>query len=378
MHSLILAEEKGSNVCFPYLSDSMLKADFRKYDLRFKEAAGTSRGTLNEKPSWFLFVHETDNPVVQGVGECSLIPGLSPEWDKKLEKKVEEVCSHLEDQEMYIEEGLKEWPALRFALETALQDLYKGGSKELFPSAFSSGAKPIPINGLIWMDEPDRMMEQIERKIADGFDCIKLKIGARDWEAEKGLLKRVRDHHDAHSVQLRVDANGAFSKQEAFEKLEELNALDVHSIEQPIKAGNWDDMAELCAKGAIPVGLDEELIGVNEQERKRALIEKIRPQYLILKPSLVGGFKGGSEWLDLAHEFGIGWWMTSALESNIGLNAIAQWCYKFKNPLYQGLGTGELFVENVGAPLKVKGAALWYDPEEEWDLRTLFPSPKAL
>lgn len=354
----------------------MLKAEFRHRSLRFKEAAGTSRGTLTEKPSWFIFVHDDENPVIQGVGECSLIPKLSPEWSKKIEKKVEEVCANVEEQEMYIEEGLREWPALRFALETALQDLHKGASKELFPSAFTSGAKPIPINGLIWMDEPDRMEGQIERKIAEGFDCIKLKIGARDWQAEKSLLESVRERHGADTVQLRVDANGAFTKEEAEQKLQELRDLEIHSIEQPIKAGKWDDMAELCKEGAIPVGLDEELIGVNEPEQKRELIEKVRPQYLILKPSLVGGFKGGSEWLDLAHEFGIGWWMTSALESNIGLNAIAQWCYKFKNPLYQGLGTGELFLENVGSPLKVENGALWYDPEQEWDLRPLFPTPE--
>ncbi len=355
----------------------MLKAEFRKRSLRFKEPAGTSRGTLTEKPSWFLFVHEDSDPVTQGVGECSLIPGLSPEWDLDLEAKIEEVCANVGSQEHYIEEGLRNFPALRFALETALQDLYKNGSKELFPSAFTSGAKPIPINGLIWMDEPERMQEQIERKIAEGFDCIKLKIGARDWEAEKGLIEKVRKEYGPDRIQLRVDANGAFTKEEALEKLEELRKLDVHSIEQPIPSGAPDAMAELCEKGAIPVGLDEELIGVNDPEAKRELIEKIRPQYLILKPSLVGGFKGGSEWLDLAHEFGIGWWMTSALESNIGLNAIAQWCYKFKNSLHQGLGTGELFIENVGSPLKVENGGLWYDAQEEWDLHPLFPSPEA-
>jgi L-alanine-DL-glutamate epimerase-like enolase superfamily enzyme len=313
--------------------------------------------------------------MVQGVGECSLIPHLSPEWNSALEEKLEEVCANVEEQEHYIGKGLQEFPALRFALETALQDLYKNGSKELFPSAFTSGAKPIPINGLIWMDQPERMEQQVEKKIADGFDCIKLKIGAREWEAEKELLERIRKDHE--DIQLRVDANGAFSKDEAFERLEELKKLDVHSIEQPIGRGRWEEMAELCRDGAIPVALDEELIGVNDPDLKRSLIETVRPPYLILKPSLVGGYKGGSEWLDLAHEFGIGWWMTSALESNIGLNAIAQWCYKFKNPLHQGLGTGELFLENVGAPLKVENGGLWYDPDEEWDLHPLFPSPEA-
>ncbi|MFB6258440.1 MAG: o-succinylbenzoate synthase [Flavobacteriales bacterium] len=355
----------------------MLKAEYCKRSLRFKEPAGTSRGTLTDKPSWFIFVHEEENPVIQGVGECSLIPHLSPEWDRKLEKKVEEVCSKIEEQERYIEEGLRDWPALRFALETALQDLHKNASKELFPSAFTSGAKPIPINGLIWMDEPERMHEQIEQKIGEGFDCIKLKIGARDWEAEKSLLQSVREKYSSETIQLRVDANGAFSKNEAFEILETLKALEVHSIEQPIAPGAVDDMAELCRKGAIPVALDEELIGVNDRQAKRELIEKVLPGYLVLKPSLVGGFKGGSEWLDLAHEFGIGWWMTSALESNIGLNAIAQWCYKFKNPLYQGLGTGGLFIDNVDSPLKVDDGHLWYDAEEEWDLRPLFPTPEA-
>ncbi len=354
----------------------MLKAEYRKRTLRFKEPAGTSRGTLTEKPSWFLFVHDEEDPMTQGVGECSLIPGLSPEWNSQLEEKLEEVCAHVDEQAHYIETGLQEYPALRFALEIALQDLYKGGSKQLFPSAFTSGAKPIPINGLIWMDKPERMEEQIERKIAEGFDCIKLKIGARDWEAERGLLEKIRERYGAEEVQLRVDANGAFSKDEAFTVLKELKELSVHSVEQPIKPGSPEAMAELCRKGAIPVALDEELIGVNEVDAKRALIEKIRPQYLILKPSLVGGFKGGSEWLDLAHEFGIGWWMTSALESDIGLNAIAQWCYKFKNPFHQGLGTGELFEENVGSPLKVANGVLWYDAEEEWDLRPLFPSPE--
>lgn len=355
----------------------MLKAEFRKRSLRFKEPAGTSRGTLTEKPSWFLFVYDEENPMVQGVGECSLIPQLSPEWDQELERKLEEVTAHVDEQEHYIEEGLRDFPALRFALETALQDLYRNGSKELFPSAFTSGAKPIPINGLIWMDEPERMEQQVEKKIADGFDCIKLKIGARDPQVEQELLERIRKAHPAERIQLRVDANGAFSRDEAFDRLEGLKGLEVHSIEQPIPPGRPAEMAELCRDGAIPVALDEELIGVNDPQAKRELIEKVQPSHLVLKPSLVGGFKGGSEWLDLAHEFGIGWWMTSALESNIGLNAIAQWCYKFKNPLHQGLGTGELFVENVGAPLLVENGHLWYDPNEEWDLHPLFPSPEA-
>lgn len=355
----------------------MLKAEYRTRSLRFKAPAGTSRGTLAEKPSYFLFVYDDEVPIAQGVGECSLIPDLSPEWEKDVERKLDELCANINEQERYIESGLQDYPALRFALEVALQDLSKNGSKELFPSAFTSGAKPIPINGLIWMDEPERMEAQIEEKIEQGFDCIKLKIGAREWKAERALLEQVREKHGPEEIQLRVDANGAFGKKEALKKLEELKDLDVHSIEQPIKAGKPKEMAELCEKAAIPVALDEELIGVNDPAKKRKLIEQVMPQYLILKPSLVGGFKGGSEWLDLAHEFGIGWWMTSALESNVGLNAIAQWCYKFKNPLYQGLGTGGLFVENVESPLKVENGQLWYDPEGEWDLRPLFPSPEA-
>lgn len=355
----------------------MLRAEFRHRSLRFKEPAGTSRGTLTEKPSWFLFIYEDTNPAVQGVGECSLIPHLSPEWNMDLEGKLEELVRNVEEHETYVEKGLQDFPALRFALETALIDLQVQGNKELLPSAFTSGARSIPINGLIWMDDPARMEKQVHDKVAEGFDCIKLKIGAKDWKEERALLEKIRADYGPDKVQLRVDANGAFPKKKAFEVLETLAELEVHSIEQPVRSGRHKDMAEVCEKGGVPVALDEELIGRNDPKKKRELIEKIRPQYLVLKPSLVGGFKGSGEWIDLAHEFGIGWWATSALESNIGLNAIAQWTYKHRNLMHQGLGTGGLFVENVGSPLKVEDGQLWYDPEGEWDLRPLFPSPKA-
>ena len=256
-------------------------------------------------------------------------------------------------------ESHRDYPSILIGLETAFRHLERG-SLDLWDTPFSRGEAGIPINGLIWMGDYKKMLEQIETKMTTGFRCIKLKIGAINFEEELALLRFIRSHFSAKEVELRVDANGAFAPVDAMEKLKRLAELDLHSIEQPIRAGQWEDMARLTAETPLPIALDEELIGMNIPERKQCLLDSVHPQYIILKPSLHGGMAGGSEWIREAEKRNIGWWITSALESNIGLNAIAQWCATFNNPLPQGLGTGALFTDNVDMPLEVRKDCLWY------------------
>jgi L-alanine-DL-glutamate epimerase-like enolase superfamily enzyme len=251
-------------------------------------------------------------------------------------------------------------------LETALTDLHTGGKRILYPSEFTEGEASIPINGLIWMGKPDFMWQQIEEKVNAGFNCMKLKIGAIDFETELSILKKIRDQYGS-DIELRVDANGAFTSDNVWYKLEELSKLDIHSIEQPVMAGQAELMQEICRNSPVPVALVEELIGVIDEEEKAELIEFIKPQYLILKPSLLGGFEMCEEWIEIAEENGAGWWVTSALEGNIGLNAIAQWTYELENPLPQGLGTGQVFSNNIKSPLTVKQGELWYDVNAGWE-----------
>jgi len=250
----------------------------------------------------------------------------------------------------------------------ALKDLQTQHPMIFFPSPFTKGEQAMDINGLIWMGEKDFMFSQVEQKLEQGFDCIKLKIGAIDWKEELSLLKHIRKRFPAERVELRVDANGAFTAKNALGKLEELAELKIHSIEQPIKAGQWNAMANLCNNSPVPVALDEELIGITECKIKNELIEKVQPQYIILKPSLLGGFNESEEWIDIAEKFDTGWWVTSALESNVGLNAIAQWTFTFGNTMPQGLGTGKLYTNNISAPLEISNGQLHYNPDKEWDL----------
>lgn len=344
-----------------------MNSSITPYNLIFKEPSGTSRGILTSKEIWLLKVWNEESPEVFGLGECALFRGLSAEDRPGYEDVLQSLTPNLPPlPELF--ERLRDFPSILFGLETALADLKNGGKRIIYPSEFSEGKVSIRINGLIWMGTKTEMQRQIQEKIEQGFSCIKLKIGAIDFDAELDLLKAIRHEFDAKTIELRVDANGAFMPADALRKLEALSKLSIHSIEQPIKAGQWQAMAPLCANTPLPIALDEELIGVNDLLQKRLLLETIRPQYIILKPSLHGGFAGSEEWIKLANEQHIDWWATSALESNIGLNAIAQWCATQKNEMPQGLGTGQLYTNNFESPLSLNGENLFYDQQKIWKL----------
>ena len=327
--------------------------------LHFKQPAGTSRGSYTTRDVWYLHLTSDKYPDRVGIGECAPLPKLSCDDMQGYESVLAHICNEVTEQGGFSVESLRDYPSILFGLETAFRHLERG-CFELWDTPFSRGEVGIPINGLIWMGDYKKMLEQIEAKMAVGFSCIKLKIGAINFEEELALLRFIRSHFSAKEVELRVDANGAFAPADAMEKLKRLAELDLHSIEQPIRAGQWEDMARLTAETPLPIALDEELIGINIPERKQCLLDSVHPQYIILKPSLHGGMAGGNEWIREAEKRNIGWWITSALESNIGLNAIAHWCATFNNPLPQGLGTGALFTNNVDMPLEVRKDSLWY------------------
>ena len=334
----------------------MKTAKFYPYTLNFKRPSGTSRGVLNTKETYFIEVFEDDK---KGIGECALFRGLSFDDDDDYEAALEWTCRNINLSIDDLREELVNHPSIIFGVEQALLNLQHQGDV-YFPSDFTDGKDSIKINGLIWMGTSDYMKEQLEEKLSKGFSCIKLKIGV-DWNAEKQILKSLRKQFPNDKIELRVDANGAFSPEQAKIVLQELAELHIHSIEQPIQAGNWKAMAELCHSTPTPIALDEELIGVLNYESKKTLIKEIKPQYIILKPALVGGFSGSDEWIQLAEQNNIGWWITSALESNIGLNAIAQYTYIKNNPMPQGLGTGGLFTNNFETNLHLEGERLWFD-----------------
>ena len=343
----------------------MIKANYSKYDLQFKVPAGTSRGILNNKPIWILQL-EKDGKI--GLGEVSYIAGLSGETEEEIISALNEIC----DNPLISTEQLDRYskvPSVRFAIEQALLDLERNGSKILFLNDFSTGKKGIPINGLVWMGDKNHMRQQVKDKIKSGYTCVKLKIGALDFEEEIALLKEVRKEYHSNDIEIRVDANGAFSKQDALEKLNRLSEFHLHSIEQPIRVGQWNEMAELCLKSPLPIALDEELIGVHDLETREKLITTIKPQYLIIKPSLVGGFFSSQDWINLAQNNSVGWWITSALESNIGLNAIAQWTAELPIQMPQGLGTGSLYTNNFESPLEIIEGKLYYQTEKNWDIK---------
>jgi o-succinylbenzoate synthase len=285
---------------------------------------------------------------------------------EQVELLLNEICTNPESY-LYSSERTEKIPSVHFALESAWFDLQNKGKQQLFPSDFSIGKAGIPINGLVWMGSAEFMQQQIAEKLNAGFRCIKLKIGGIDFETELAILKSVRSTYPPAQVTLRLDANGAFGAGEALDKLQKLAPLQIHSIEQPITAGHWKEMALICKTSPIPVALDEELIGLSSAEEKEELLNTINPQYLILKPSLHGGFSGCSKWIELAENHSIGWWVTSSLESNIGLNAIAQWTYSKKAKGYQGLGTGALFTNNIPSPLEIRGEELWLNPDNDYD-----------
>lgn len=328
--------------------------------LHFKKPAGTSRGVYTQRKSWFIHLSSTESPERIGIGECAPLPNLSCDDVPEYEEVLSNACQRFMETGSIDIEGLRNYPSILFGLETALRQ-YQANSTALWDTPFSRSEVGIPINGLIWMGSYKEMIEQVEAKIKAGFRCIKLKIGAIDFEEELNILRIIRQHFTAKEIELRVDANGAFSPFDAMDKLKHLAELDLHSIEQPIRAGQWEEMARLTSSTPLPIALDEELIGCNQPEKKVELLTAIQPQYIILKPSLHGGIQGGEEWIKEAEKRQIGWWITSALESNIGLNAIAQWCATFKNPLPQGLGTGALFTDNIDMPLEIRQDCLWYN-----------------
>ncbi|EJL60346.1 enolase superfamily enzyme related to L-alanine-DL-glutamate epimerase [Flavobacterium sp. CF136] len=339
--------------------------------LEFKRPSGTSRGIMTEKETWFIVLEENGK---KGIGECGILRGLSADDRDDYEEKLKWVCQNIHLGETVLWEKLLEFPSIQFGIEMAFLSLKSENPYLLFPSDFTNNSKSIAINGLVWMGEEAFMKEQIEEKLAQGFTCIKLKIGAIDFEKELQLLHFIRSYFSEKQIEIRVDANGAFSLGEALDKIIQLSGFKLHSIEQPIQKNNTDRMAELCKTTPFPIALDEELIGVFSLEKKEALLQKIMPQYIILKPSFVGGFRGTQEWISLAEKYNIGWWITSALESNIGLNAIAQWTFLQNSDMPQGLGTGALYTNNFDCPLEVLNGQLWYNNSENWDSSFLINS----
>lgn len=339
----------------------MFRINIIPYTLHFKQPAGTSRGIYTEHQIWYVVFADTANEYHYGIGECAPLHDLSCDYDTHYVETLSAFCKITEEKQSVDTELLRDYPSILFGLETAMRH-YEQQKWQLWDTPFGFGKKGITINGLIWMADYEHMLQQIEAKLAQGFRCIKLKIGAIDFDKELDLLRFIRSHYSANEITIRVDANGNFANEDALNKLQKLAELAIHSIEQPIKAGQWDEMAQLTASPPLPIALDEELIGVNNPVEKRKLLETIRPQYIILKPSLHGGLTGANEWIELAQELAIDWWITSALESNIGLNCIAQWCATFDNPLPQGLGTGMLYTNNIDMPLTIKGHELWFNP----------------
>jgi o-succinylbenzoate synthase len=347
-----------------------MKAWIKPYELKFMRPVQTSRASYETRRVWFLFL-EVKSRI--GIGECAPLPGLSHETTEEVEELLRAVTLHpkhfLKNPEV-----TQPVSSVHLALESAWLDLQRGGNRVLFPSPFTDGRQGIPINGLIWMGSIPFMQQQIEEKLKAGFRCIKLKIGGQDFEKELAILQAIREQHSPDQLTLRLDANGAFAPNEALQKLQRLAPLHIHSVEQPIAPGQWNEMALLCKKSPVPIAFDEELIGITSSFRKEELLRKIRPQFLVLKPSLHGGFSGCNEWILMANHYHIDWWITSYLESNIGLNAIAQWAFHQQAKGYQGLGTGALYSNNIPSPLAISHESLWSLPERKFQIPDHFLS----
>ena len=331
--------------------------------LHFKQPAGTSRGVYTTRQSYYLTITDNDRPGIKGVGECATLPDLSCDAVPEYFKILSDICRMVEQTGNIPYEMLRPYPSILFGLETAFAQLEANGSTCLYDTPFGRGEEGITINGLVWMGTFEEMYSRLETKLKAGFHCVKLKIGAINFDKELDLIKHIREAFDKNTIELRVDANGGFSPDNAMERLEALAKYDIHSIEQPIKQHQWGEMARLCKETPLPIALDEELIGVNVKSMKEYLLDTIRPQYIILKPSLHGGMYGCTEWIQMAKERGINSWITSALESNVGLNAIAHYCAKTYGPsvlMPQGLGTGQLFTDNIDMPLVIDGDKIWY------------------
>lgn len=338
-----------------------MKINITERILHFKQPAGTSRGVYTERKIWLVEMKEGER---KGIGECAPLPQLSCDDIPHYAETLRMFCDQIEQTGVIDYQALRPYPSMLFGLESAWAQLRVNGSAKLFDTPFGRGEEGITINGLVWMGTFEEMYQRIEEKIQAGFHCVKLKIGAIDWEREISLIKFIRQHFTKEQIELRVDANGGFTPQEAMKKLEQLATYDIHSIEQPIKQHQWKEMACLCHETPLPIALDEELIGINDTTSKIELLDTIRPQYIILKPSLHGGMHGSEEWIRLAQERGIGSWITSALESNIGLNAIAHFAAKVYGPhisMPQGLGTGQLFTDNIPMPIEIRGEKLYFN-----------------
>lgn len=352
----------------------MLKARWIERTLQPRFELGTSKGTIGARTVWYLIAWDDARPELKGIGEAALFPGHSLEFPADVRVKLIELCERTDDWEIRMERDLVDVPCVRFAVEQCLLDLAQSGSKQLFPSEFVLGKRGIPINGLVWMGDKRTMRERIKQQLNTGHTTLKMKIGAIGWDDESDLLREVRSEYGPSDLTIRVDANGAFAQDRVRGVLDQLASLHVHSIEQPIAAGLIEAMAELCADTPVPIALDEELIGHHRPDIKNDLLDHIRPQFIVIKPSLVGGFKATREWIRSATERGIGWWITSALESNIGLNAIAQFTAVMGSELAQGLGTGKVYANNIPSPLVMEKGFLHYRPEGAWDLAELLHS----
>lgn len=344
-----------------------LRYGYIKRELEFNFSARTSRGEMKTHASYLIWVMHPSDLNLRGWGEAAPLPGLSVEANEDFEELLNAVIELLNEGHLSHELDWKQAPSIQFAIETAQLDLWNGGNQVLFDNPFSTG-KPIRINGLVWMDELPKMLEQAKEKAIAGYDCIKFKIGAHDFDAECRMLEAFRKEFAAADVEIRLDANGAFAVEDALHKLKELNRFGIHSIEQPIKAGQPDALEEICAKSQVRIALDEELIGLDPEEQGANLIHLVKPAYLVLKPTLLGGMMMSAKWTRLADAYNIGWWATSALESNVGLNAIAQWVSVRPNPLAQGLGTGQLYKNNIPSPLKAEKGQLHYLAGNHWEL----------
>ncbi len=354
----------------------MLTLSYQRRALRFNFPARTSRGALTEHVAYYLEVRDVRNSNLVGWGEAAPLAGLSPDYTPDFEAQVQQLCRAINQQRYAFLEDIvpaqlvpAALPALRFALETAVLDLERGGRHQLYSNAFSEGQVGLPINGLVWMGDAAFMREQIRQKLAAGYSCLKVKIGSLDFATELALLAEIRAEAGPAQLTLRVDANGAFSPAEALGKLAELARFEVHSIEQPVAAGQWAALAEVCRHSPVPVALDEELIGLTDPAAQAQLLDAVRPAYLVLKPTLLGGHAATRRWVALAETHGLGWWITSALESNIGLNAVAQLTGEYDVAGFaQGLGTGQLYHNNVAAPLHIEQGQLHYSPAGQWAL----------
>ena len=347
----------------------MVRATYIAHPLVFIRPAGTSRGVLEEKPC--IFIKLTSHHGQRGIGEVSFIPGLSVENEEDLEIQVDHICKLINRGEMDPRQQLPALPGVQFALETAMLDMETGGVHLLYPSEFTESEKGIPTNGLIWMGTRPFMISQIREKMKLGFRVLKMKVGSLNFSEELDLVNWIRSEFGTDDLEIRLDANGAWDPEEAREKMERLSPYWIHSIEQPIAPGQQEAMAQLCLDASIPVALDEELIGITDPLKRSELLEKVRPPYIILKPGLLGGLSVADEWIALAKKYRAGWWITSALESNVGLNAIAQWTWQQNISRPQGLGTGALYTNNIPSPLQMSGQHLWYRPENKWDLNSI-------